>query len=91
MTDAGAAADDGGGNTWLTRSGLLLAVVLLVGVAGTGIVRRQLGLLGYNQVGRLVFLLGYGGTILIVWYGWLRPLDISGPSSGDVTYGDDEE
>ncbi len=64
----------------LTRDRLLLAAVLVVGIAGTGIVRRQLGVLGYNGLGRLVFILGYGVTVFLVWYGWIRPLDITGPA-----------
>ncbi len=77
----------------LTRDRILLAAVLVVGIAGTGIVRRQLGLLGYNDLGRLVFVLGYGGTVFVVWYGWIRPLDITGPSAGggaSRTYGKTE-
>jgi hypothetical protein len=64
----------------ITRDRLLLAAVLVVGIAGTGVVRRQLGVLGYNDLGRLVFIFGYGLTVFAVWYGWIRPIDISGPS-----------
>jgi hypothetical protein len=88
MTDTDTdGADDG--SWFLSRDALLLAAVLLVGVAGTGIVRRQLGLLGLDTVGRLVFVFGYGGTVFAVWYGWIRPLDISGPS-GNASYHDEE-
>lgn len=65
----------------VTRDRLLLATVLVVGIAGTGVVRRQLGLLGFNGLGRLVFILGYGLTVFAVWYGWIRPLDITGPDA----------
>lgn len=75
MTDS-----DGDWRTLVTRDRILLAVVLVVGIAGTGIVRRQLGLLGYNELGRIVFVLGYGGTVFVLWYGWIRPLDITGPT-----------
>ena len=75
----------------ITHDRLLLAAVLLVGIAGTGIVRRQLGLLGYNAVGRVVYVLGYGGTVFAVWYGWIRPLDITGPDeSRELTRPRDE-
>lgn len=63
----------------LTRDKLLLIVILLVGIAGSGIVRRYLGELGYTVLGELVFVLGYGGMVFTLWYGWLRPMDISGP------------
>ena len=65
---------------WFTRDRLLLVVLLVVGVAGSGIVRRFLGEMGYNGLGRLVFILGYGGMIFALWYGWIRPLDITGPN-----------
>ena len=65
----------------VTRDRLLLAAVLVIGIAGTGIVRRQLGVLGFNDLGRLVFIFGYGLTVFAVWYGWIRPLDITGPDA----------
>lgn len=74
----------------LTRDRLLLAAVLVVGIAGTGIVRRQLGVLGYNGLGRLVFILGYGGTVFVVWYGWIRPLDITGPKADRTEFSGDD-
>jgi uncharacterized membrane-anchored protein len=54
------------------------ALVLLVGVAGTGIVVRLVNELGYSLLGSVVWFLGYGTTIFLLWYGWLRPLDLSG-------------
>lgn len=63
----------------LTRDKLLLLAILFVGIAGTGLARRLLGELGYNGVGRVVFLLGYGGMVFALWYGWIRPMDITGP------------
>lgn len=74
----------------VSRNTLLLAAVLLVGIAGTGILRRQLGVWGLNQLGRLVYICGYGGTVFAVWYGWIRPLDISGPD-GDIDYYDESK
>ncbi|SHH52761.1 hypothetical protein [Halobaculum gomorrense] len=65
----------------ITWDRLLLAAVLVVGIAGTGVVRRQLGVLGYNDLGRIVFIFGYGLTVFAVWYGWIRPIDITGPSA----------
>jgi hypothetical protein len=62
-----------------SRNALLLVALVVVGVAGTGIARRLLGEAGYNGLGRLVFFLGYGGMVVAVWYGWVRPLDIGGP------------
>ncbi|RDI73122.1 hypothetical protein DWB78_12005 [Halopelagius longus] len=64
----------------LTRDKLLLVAILFVGIAGSGIARRALGELGYNEVGRIVFMLGYAGMVVAIWYGWIRPLDITGPT-----------
>lgn len=61
------------------REALLLAFILFVGIIGTGVIRRLLGIAGYNALGRLVFLFGYAGMVVIIWYGWIRPLDITGP------------
>ena len=71
-------SDDGG--RFLDRDALLLAAVVVVGITGTGVVRRLLGEAGLNDLGAVVWLLGYGGTVLVVRYGWVRPLDVVGPS-----------
>jgi hypothetical protein len=81
MSDDASAAD--GGRRLLTSDTLLLAVVLLVGVAGSGIARRFLGEMGYDTIGMVVYVLGYGGMVVLVWWGWLRPLDITGPVDRD--------
>jgi hypothetical protein len=68
-----------GGRRLFTRNTLLLALVFVVGIAGSGIARRFLGEAGYDVLGTAVFVLGYAGMVLIVWFGWIRPLDITGP------------
>lgn len=70
-------SDDGDGI--FGRETLLLTFILIVGIIGTGVIRRLLGVAGYNTLGRLVFLLGYTGMVIIIWYGWIRPLEITGP------------
>jgi hypothetical protein len=71
---------DGNGRIFeLTRDKLLLAALLFVGVAGSGIARRLLGKLGYDNVGAVVFVLGYGGMVVAIWYVWIRPMDLTGP------------
>ena len=62
------------------RSVLLLALVLFVGIVVPGLARRALGVAGYSNLGRIVFVLGYGMMVLIIWYVWVRPLDLTGPS-----------
>lgn len=67
----------------LTRGRLLLAVVVAVGVVVPGVARRFLGQAGYETLGAAVFVLGYGAMVLFVWYRWIRPLDLTGPSGRD--------
>ncbi|QCJ46250.1 MULTISPECIES: hypothetical protein [Haloprofundus] len=64
----------------ITYDNLLLILILFTGIVGTGVVRWVLGNLGYNGVGRVVFAVGYGAMVFVLWYGWIRPLDITGPS-----------
>jgi len=64
---------------FLSSDTALLALILLVGIAGSGVARWGLGVLGYNALGRIVFIMGYGGMVFVLWYGWIRPLDITGP------------
>jgi hypothetical protein len=64
---------------FLSTDALLLAAILLVGVAGSGVARWTLGQLGFTTLGELVYIAGYGGMVVAVWYGWIRPLDITGP------------
>jgi hypothetical protein len=67
------------GRRLFTRETLLLVALLFVGVAGPGLARHALGTAGYDLLGTIVFVLGYAGMVVVVWYGWIRPLDISGP------------
>ena len=61
------------------RNVLLIAVVLSVGIVVPGLARRALGVAGYSNLGRIVFVLGYGLMVLTIWYVWIRPLDLTGP------------
>ncbi len=72
-------ADDEGRLFELTRDKLLVAAILLVGIAGSGIARRTLGEFGYDNLGVLVYVVGYGGMVVAIWYGWIRPMDLTGP------------
>jgi hypothetical protein len=54
--------------------------ILVVGLLGTGLLVRFLNQAGYFTIGVAVWIVGYGATILVLWYGWIRPLDLSGPT-----------
>ncbi|AKU08372.1 MULTISPECIES: hypothetical protein [Haloferax] len=64
----------------VSRGNLLLAAVVTLGIVIPGVARRFLGEAGYTDLGMVVFVLGYAGMVFVVWYGWIRPLDITGPS-----------
>ena len=64
---------------FVTSDRMLLALVLFVGVAGSGVARWALGQIGQDLLGQVVFVMGYGGMVFVIWYGWLRPLNIRGP------------
>lgn len=65
------------------------ALVALVGVAGTGLSVWLLNQVGLDSLGSLVWLVGYGTTVLVLWYGWIRPLDITGPTEVESTESSD--
>lgn len=61
----------------------LFALVLLVGVAGTGISVRLVNVAGYNTLGSLIWAVGYSTTIFLLWFGWFRKMEITGQNDPD--------
>jgi hypothetical protein len=59
------------------------AVVVLLGVAGTGSVVYFLNAVGLGTLGSVVWFLGYGTMVYTLWYGWIRPLDLTGGTDPD--------
>ncbi|MFC6975729.1 hypothetical protein ACFQL1_15380 [Halomicroarcula sp. GCM10025709] len=55
--------------------GATIAAVIIV----PGLANGFLSTLGYPAVGSLVWALGYGLGVVLIWYEWIRPLDITGP------------
>lgn len=64
--------------------------VLVTGLVGTGLLVRLLNELGYFTAGVVIWIIGYGGTVLILWYGWIRPLDLTGPTGQGRSDGESE-
>jgi hypothetical protein len=58
------------------RFGLALAL----GVMVPGFVKYVLTTAGYEALGTAVWVSGYLTAILIIWYVWIRPLDLQGTS-----------
>jgi membrane protein CcdC involved in cytochrome C biogenesis len=55
-------------------------LVLVSGIVIPGVMNYTLSVaLGQEQLGRIVWVLGYAFMLFVIWYGWLRPLDFKGP------------
>ncbi|WP_299265946.1 hypothetical protein [Halorientalis sp.] len=54
------------------------ALVLSSGVVFPGLANYALGTAGYSTLGSLVWVFGYFGAVLLIWYIWVRPLDLTG-------------
>lgn len=81
---------DDGVPEFLPSNALLLIAVVSGGILVSGFARNALGAAGLGNLGRVVYVLGYGGVVVTVWYGWIRPLDISGPTEEASVYDDAE-
>ncbi|PSP84110.1 hypothetical protein BRC96_06295 [Halobacteriales archaeon QS_6_64_34] len=55
--------------------GLTAAAVIIV----PGLANGFLSQMGYPWVGSAVWATGYGLGVVLIWYEWIRPLDITGP------------
>jgi len=64
----------------------VFALVIGVGIVGTGLLVSVLARADLGTLGTVVWVAGYGTTVLVLWWGWLRPLDLGhdppGPDSG---------
>lgn len=55
--------------------------VLLTGIVGTGLVVMALTSAGYSMLGTVAWIVGYGAMIVVLWAGWIRPLDFRGATN----------
>ena len=56
------------------------ALVLTGGVVIPGLANYALAAAGYDRLGSLAWALGYAGAILLIWYVWVRPMALTGPT-----------
>lgn len=61
------------------RDTLFLALLIAAGVIVPGVLDYALHQAGRPALGSGVWLAGFGTMVLVVWYGWIRPLDFQGP------------
>ncbi|MDG5778975.1 hypothetical protein VB773_01700 [Haloarculaceae archaeon H-GB2-1] len=54
------------------------ALLLVAGFVAVGLIDYWVAVSGYADLSIVVWIVGYGGLVLIGWYRWLRPLDITG-------------
>lgn len=64
------------------QSRVKLALVLAAGIALPGVADYALKQAGAPTAGAIVWATGYAAMVFVVWYYWIRPLDITGPSGG---------
>lgn len=63
-------------------SRLLLAAILVTGILVPGVANYYLASAGYHTLATITWVGGYGLMVFVVWYGWIRPLDLRGPGDG---------
>ena len=63
----------------------LFVLVVLVGLIGPGLLVYALEEANLSAVADFVWIVGYGTTIFVVWFLWVRPLDLVGSSGQDTS------
>lgn len=61
---------------------VVLGLVIAAGVILPGVANYALDAAGASTAGAVVWAVGYGSMALVVWYGWIRPLELTGPDGG---------
>lgn len=60
-----------------TRGGFV--IVVLTGVLVPGLTNHVLSQSGYHTLGSVVWAVGYAAMAVVLYVGWVRPLDPTGP------------
>lgn len=76
-------------NTLSSRQ--LFGVVLVSGILIPGLIKYTLAEQGADLLGSILWVIGFGTMIFLLWFGWLRPLNITGPGGTDETVWDSSE
>lgn len=66
----------------------LFFFVVLVGLITPGLVVYFLETANLSGIADLVWIVGYGTTVFVVWFIWIRPLDLTGSSGHDTSLPD---
>lgn len=62
------------------RRRALAALVLFAAIALPGVANYYLAGMGLNHLGSAVWVVGYGAGVFVLWYFWIRRIDLSGGS-----------
>ena len=54
------------------------AIILTLGVVVPGSLAYLFSMGGFSQIASIVWVIGYGGAIIAIWYNWIRPIDFEG-------------
>ena len=60
---------------------LRFGLALALGVMVPGFVKYALTTAGYEALGSAVWVTGYLTAVLLIWYIWIRPLDLQGATT----------
>ena len=63
----------------------LFVLVVIVGLIGPGFAVNILDRANLRLLSDIVWVVGYGSTIFVLWFLWIRPLDLVGPSGLDIS------
>jgi len=66
-------------------------LVVLVGLSAPGLLVYTFEQANLSAVADLVWIVGYGTTVFVVWFIWLRPLDFAGSSTQDTSLSEESE
>lgn len=59
---------------------LRLGLALALGVTVPGALNYLLAANGYDVLGGAVWASGYLTAVVVIWYVWIRPLELTGPA-----------
>ena len=63
----------------------LFVLVVIVGLIGPGLVVNLLERANLELLADIVWVIGYGTTVFVLWFIWIRPLNLVGPSGLDIS------
>ena len=74
-------------------SRLKFVITLVTGIIVPGVLDYLFSTAGLPQIGAVVWTVGYGIMIFILWYGWVRPIDFEliGPDPEAQPWETDED